>query len=167
MSSFDSLQGAHFVQAVAEKPPRFKLMSRKDAFGHIAYYSMNYSFPGYQNVWATSQSACPSMFVILHPPSLIQYKLHWAKTIAILSHTYYIKCATWKKRHPNPQIFSEQVCLPEKRPFSAILEGQTPLYISRFAGLTQYICFQPEILVLVEANNLYFSIVKTDFSYPH
>ena len=31
--------------------------------------------------------------------------------------------------------------------------------------MTQYICFQQELLVLVEANNLYFSIEKTDFSY--
>ena len=117
-----------------------------------------------KHVRAWPQSACQNMFGILQPPSLIQNKLKWANILDILSHTYYIKCATWKKLHENLQIFSRQIWIPEKRAFSAILEGQTESCTSRCASTPYQISFQTELFAMLEANSLHLSMKKTDFS---
>ena len=113
---------------------------------------------------AWPQSACPDMFGILQPPSLIQNKLKWANILDILSHTYYIKCATWKKLHKNLKIFSRRIWIPENRAFSAILEGQTESCTSRCASTSYQISFQSELFAMLEANSLHLSMKKTDFS---
>ena len=105
------------------------------------------------------------MFGILQPPSLIQNKLKWANILDILSHTYYIKCATWKKLHKNLKIFSRRIWIPENRAFSAILEGQTESCTSKCASRPHHISFQSELFAMLEANNLYLSMKKTDFSF--